>query len=187
MQSFGSKNIAAKYWKISVSERALLQILTYFPKLSSGFLKSVASIPTLGTKKRVYNSTRLGFRKIALLQNTPKPFAIQMFMIWKPKKKSTNWDTSYGLMAISSVKIPVFDDFSTPRWVGTQRNPQQNPNTSCESKEYSCAMRMRSAETWHRINFWMIIVMILIKYYDDILYHLYIYIYHNLSSWQLIS
>jgi hypothetical protein len=34
-------------------------------------------------------------------------------------------------------------------------------------------MRMRSAVTWHRINFWMIIVMILIKYYDDYYYIIY--------------
>ena len=62
--------------------------------------------------------------------STPKysKTAIPMFMIWKPKKKSTNWDTSYGLMAISSVKIPVFDDFSTPRWrrwVGTPGSPKK--------------------------------------------------------------
>ena len=112
-------------------------------------------------------------QKIALLQNTPTPFAIPMFMIWKPKKKSTNWDTSYGLMAISSVKI-VFDDWDSPL-APLGRNPRKprNPNTSCESKESSCAMRMRSAVTWHRINFWMIIVMILIKYYDDYYYIIY--------------
>ena len=74
----------------------------------------------------------------------------KFFMIWKPKNNSTNWDTSYGVMAISSVKIPRW-----LRWVGTPGTPR--------NRVEGRFLRHAHAECpdLAEISFWMIIVMIL--------------------------